>query len=115
MRLLLDIGELLDVLIENQSDDVLSIKRALLTYALSSEYYGVFSNDLSQLRKYVKSIRKLFRNEIIGERDNPHCLIINQIILQIEEFEWHNSRGLTEIDKQVGLKLFDLSINRYSE
>ncbi|CAF4690202.1 unnamed protein product, partial [Rotaria sp. Silwood1] len=57
----------------------------------------------------------LFRNEIIGERDNPCALIINQIELQIEEFELNNFRILTEIDKQIELKLFDLSINRYSE
>ncbi|CAF3866966.1 unnamed protein product [Rotaria sordida] len=130
MRLLLDIGKLLgkfcfkliailrislDMLIENQSDDVVSIKTALTICVLSSKYYGIFSTDVSQMRKDVQSMRTLFRNEIIGERDNPHCLIINQIALQIEEFELNNFQILTEIDRQVELKLFDLSINRYSE
>ncbi|CAF3689421.1 unnamed protein product, partial [Rotaria sp. Silwood1] len=82
---------------------------------LSCEYYGVFSTDVSQMRNDVQLIRTLFRNEIIGERDNPCALIINQIELQIEEFELNNFRILTEIDKQIELKLFDLSINRYSE
>ncbi|CAF1171345.1 unnamed protein product [Rotaria sordida] len=130
MRLLLDIGKLLgkfcfkliailrislDMLIENQSDDVVSIKTALTICVLSSKYYGIFSTDVTQMRKDVQSMRTLFRNEIIGERDNPHCLIINQIALQIEEFELNNFQILTEIDRQVELKLFDLSINRYSE
>ncbi|CAF1238427.1 unnamed protein product [Rotaria sordida] len=130
MRLLLDIGKLLgkfcfkliailrislDMLIENQSDDVVSIKKALTICVHSSKYYGIFSTDVSQMRKDVQSMRTLFRNEIIGERDNPHCLIINQIALQIEEFELNNFQILTEIDRQVELKLFDLSINRYSE
>ena len=36
------------------------------------------------MRRNVQSMRKLFRNEIIGERDNPVCLVMNQIELQIE-------------------------------
>ncbi|CAM2708912.1 unnamed protein product [Rotaria socialis] len=115
MRLLLDMGELLDMLIENQSGDVVSIKYALNIYALSSRYYGTSSYDISQMRTNVQSTRKLFRNEIIGERDNPSCLVMNQIEIQIEAFESNNYRTLTEIDKQIELKLFDLSINRYSE
>ncbi|CAF4106147.1 unnamed protein product [Rotaria magnacalcarata] len=115
MRLLLDIGQLLDMLIENQSDDVVSIKNALSIYVLPTRYYGTSSYNVSQMRRNVQSTRKLFRNEIIGERDNPVCLVMNQIELQIEEFELYSYRILTEIDKQVELKLFDLSINRYSE
>lgn len=90
------------MLIENESDDVLSIKRAIAVsiyyiiiensvidsnvqiHTLTSYYYGTFSEDISKMRKDVQSMRQLFRNQILGERDNPSCLILSQIELQLK-------------------------------
>ncbi|CAF1141433.1 unnamed protein product [Adineta ricciae] len=115
MRLLLDIGKLLDKLIEIQSHDVLSIRLALSICVLSSEYYGIFAREVDQMREDIRSITSLVQSPILGKRDYPRFLSIKQLQLQIEAFELHNFRLLTETDQQIGFKLFDLSISRHSE
>ncbi|CAF1329744.1 unnamed protein product [Adineta steineri] len=115
MRLLIDIGKILDKLIENQSDDVLSIREALTICVLSSEYYGIFAHDIDQMRQDIQSITKLVQNQIVGKKDYPRFLTIKQIQLHIKEFELQNLRILNEIDKDIGLKLFYLSISQYRE
>ncbi|CAF4361559.1 unnamed protein product, partial [Rotaria sordida] len=42
MRLLIDIGDLIDYLIPYHSDDASSINVALKLYSLSSMYYDIF-------------------------------------------------------------------------
>ncbi|UJR17105.1 hypothetical protein I4U23_004001 [Adineta vaga] len=115
MRLLLDIGNLLDKLIENQPNDVLSIREALSICILTSEYYGIFSRDVIEKYEEILSITEIVLNPILGKRDFPRFLNIKQMELKLEEFEIHNFRLLTEIDKQIGFKLFDLSISPYRE
>ncbi|CAF3979958.1 unnamed protein product, partial [Rotaria sordida] len=115
MRLVIDIGKLLDVLVDNHSDDVKSIKTALKIYSLSSIYYGISKNNIYKLSTDIQSSKKLFKNKLSDKRQNSRFLSIKRIVLQLKKFETNNSRTLTEIDKQIVLKLFNLSINRYSE
>ncbi|CAF3366761.1 unnamed protein product [Rotaria socialis] len=135
MRLLIDVGKLigkqyfffvenylwfcrhslLDVIVENHSDDASSIKIALKIYSLSSIYYGVFKHDADKLHKHFEAAKGSFINKLYGERQYPRFLMIERITLQCERFSLTNFQSLTEIDKQVILKLFELSIHRYSE
>ncbi|CAF0768198.1 unnamed protein product [Adineta steineri] len=115
MRLLSDIGKLLDVLIENHSDDVSSITEALELYSSSSIYYGLHKDDVDCLLDDFTSQEKLLKNKLCGEGQNIRFLMIQRMELRIQELELSNSGVLNDIDKQVILKLFELSINRYSE
>ncbi|CAF3500880.1 unnamed protein product, partial [Rotaria sp. Silwood1] len=115
MCLLVDIGNLIDILVENHSDDASSIKTALKIYSLSSIYYGVFKHDADKLHKHFEAAKNSFINKLYGERQYPRFLMVERIALQCERFSLTNFQSLTEIDKQVILKLFELSINRYSE
>ncbi|CAF4314779.1 unnamed protein product [Rotaria socialis] len=115
MRLLIDVGKLIDVIVENHSDDASSIKIALKIYSLSSIYYGVFKHDADKLHKHFEAAKGSFINKLYGERQYPRFLMIERITLQCERFSLTNFQSLTEIDKQVILKLFELSIHRYSE
>ncbi|CAF3716099.1 unnamed protein product [Rotaria sp. Silwood1] len=115
MRILIDIGNLLDILIKNHSDDVASIKTAINIYTLSSTYYGSTPNDIQALCIIINSDENLFKSRLGGKRENPRFLIVKQIILHIKIFELYCLETFTEIDKQIVLKLFELSINRYSE
>ena len=67
------------------------------------------------MREDIRSITGLVQNPILGKHDYPRFLSIKQLQLQIEAFELHNFRLLTETDQQIGFKLFDLSISRHSE
>ncbi|CAF4179344.1 unnamed protein product [Rotaria sp. Silwood2] len=114
-RLLINIGKLLDMLVDNQSDDVSSIKMAHKIYSAISIGYGVSKQRTNELHKEFQSSKQLIKNRLCGERQNPRFLTMKRISLQIELFEMIEYGTLTEIDKQVALKLFELSINRYSE
>ncbi|CAF3427722.1 unnamed protein product [Rotaria socialis] len=104
MRLLIDVGKLigkqyfffvenylwfcrhslLDVIVENHSDDASSIKIALKIYSLSSIYYGVFKHDADKLHKHFEAAKGSFINKLYGERQYPRFLMIERITLQCE-------------------------------
>ncbi|CAF3512541.1 unnamed protein product, partial [Rotaria sordida] len=115
IRLLNDIGKLLDVLVENHSDDASSIKIALKIYSLTSIYFGVFEQFVDKLCKDLETIKYLYKNKLSGKRKHPRFVIIKRIGVQLELFSISNYQSLTEIDRQVILKLFELSIHRYGE
>ncbi|CAF0754546.1 unnamed protein product [Rotaria sp. Silwood1] len=115
IRLLNDIGKLLDVLVENHSDDASSIKIALKIYSLTSIYFGVFEQDIDELYKDFQIIKYLYKNKLFGKRKHPRFVIIKRIEVQLELLSISNFPSLTDIDRQVILKLFELSIHRYSE
>ncbi|CAF4255170.1 unnamed protein product, partial [Adineta steineri] len=115
MRLVTDIGKLLDVLVENHSDDASSIKTALKIYSITSVYFGVFENFVEKLCKDLESIKYSFKDKLSGKRKHPRFVIIKRIAIQLELFSISNYQSLTEIDKQVIFKLFELSIHRYGE
>ncbi|CAF2908164.1 unnamed protein product, partial [Rotaria sp. Silwood2] len=115
IRLLNDIGKLVDVLVENHSDDASSIKIALKIYSLTSIYFGVFEQYVDKICKDLETIKYLYKNKLSGKRKHPRFVIIKRIGVQLELFSISNYQSLTEIDKQVILKLFELSIHRYSE
>ncbi|CAF3616295.1 unnamed protein product [Rotaria sordida] len=115
MRLFIDIGKLLDLLIENNSDDVASMTTALKFYSLTSIYYGINESYIEFSRDEFTSHEQLLKNKLCGEGQNNRFLSIQKIGLQIEELELSNVGILNDIDKQIILKLFELSINRYSE
>ncbi|CAF3638419.1 unnamed protein product, partial [Rotaria sp. Silwood1] len=115
MRLIIDIGNLLDILIENNSDNVNSIKLALKIYSLSSIFYGITKDDIYKLSRDIQSNKRLIKNKLSDKRQNPRFLSIKSVELQFKKIEMNNCQILTEIDKKIILKLFDLSINRYSE
>ncbi|CAF3218234.1 unnamed protein product [Rotaria sp. Silwood2] len=115
LRLLIDMGKLLNVLVEHHSDDVSSIKIAHKIYSATSICYGASKHHINDMRKELQSNKLFIKNKLCGERQNPQYLTMKRIALQIELFEMVEYGTLTEIDKQVTLKLFELSINRYSE
>ncbi|CAF0736207.1 unnamed protein product [Didymodactylos carnosus] len=115
LRLLTDIGKLIDVLVENNSDDASSLKTALKIFSLASIYYGVFKHDADKLWKHFENAKHSFMNKLYGERQYPRFLMIERITLQSEQWSLSNFQTLTEIDKKIVLKLFELSINRYGE
>ncbi|CAF4330597.1 unnamed protein product [Adineta steineri] len=116
LRLFIDIGLLLDKLVENHSDDVLSIQKALGLYRLISSYYGIYKHGIYDLSKDFGSQKKLLKNKLWGERQNLRFLIIREMALKIKELETKGNYGsLNEINKEIIFKLFELSINRYSE
>jgi predicted metal-dependent peptidase len=57
----------------------------------------------------------LLENRLIGQGQPIRSLIIQRMELQIQKKELYHSELMTDIDKQMLLKLFELSINRYSE
>ncbi|CAF4657490.1 unnamed protein product [Rotaria sp. Silwood1] len=115
MRLLIDIGNLIDHLIVYHSDDASSIKIALKIYSLSSMYYGIFEQNINKLLNDLNIIKYLYKNKLCGTHQHPRFVIIQRIAVQLELFSLSNFRTLTEIDQQVIFKLFELSIHRYSE
>ncbi|CAF0841748.1 unnamed protein product [Rotaria sordida] len=115
LRLLIDIGKLLDILVTSHSDDVSSIKIAHKIYSATSIYYGGSKHHVNELRKEFQANKLFIKNRLCSERQNPRFLIMKRIALQLEQFEIIEYATLTEIDKQVALKLFELSTNRYSE
>ncbi|CAF1939925.1 unnamed protein product [Rotaria magnacalcarata] len=131
MRLIIDIGKLLDHLVERHSDDVSSILTALKIYSLPSSYYGLLASDQHKLCNDFEILKYSFENKLSGKRHHPRFVIIKFLAKQIEVTREHdcsvitvvvsqlfsltNYQSLTEIDKQVILKLVELSINRYSE
>lgn len=56
----------------------------------------------------------LLRNRLVGQGQPIRSVIIRKIELQIKERELYHSQIMTDIDKQMVLKVFELSINRYS-
>ncbi|CAF1048161.1 unnamed protein product [Adineta steineri] len=115
MRLFIDIGKLLDILIENHSDDIYSIITALKFYPLISIYCGIFKDVVDDLHKNFISREKILKNKLCNQGQNIRFLTINKMALQIQEFQLNNFGILTDIDKEIILKLFKLSMNRYSE
>ncbi|CAF5043459.1 unnamed protein product, partial [Rotaria sp. Silwood1] len=103
------------VLVENHSDDASSIKIALKIYSLTSIYFGVFEQDIDELYKDFQIIKYLYKNKLFGKRKHPRFVIIKRIEVQLELLSISNFPSLTDIDRQVILKLFELSIHRYSE
>ncbi|CAF3935100.1 unnamed protein product [Rotaria sordida] len=61
MRLLIDIGNLLDILVENHCDDVASINTAINIYALLPIYYGISQYDINKLCQYIGLNEALFK------------------------------------------------------
>ncbi|CAF1560656.1 unnamed protein product [Rotaria magnacalcarata] len=115
MRLLIDIGNLLDHLIGYHSDDASSIKTALKIYSLSSMYYGTFEQSINKSCNGLNNLKFLYKNKLCGTQQNPRFVVIQLIAIQAELFSMSNFRTLTDIDQQVIIKLFELSIHRYSE
>ncbi|CAF3768327.1 unnamed protein product [Rotaria sp. Silwood1] len=115
MRLLIDIGNLIDHLIAYHSDDASSINIALKIYSHSSMYYGIFEQNINKLCNHFNVIKYLYKNKLCGTQQHLRFVIIQRIAIQIELFSLSNFRTLTQIDQQVIFKLFELSIHRYSE
>ncbi|CAF4145551.1 unnamed protein product [Rotaria sp. Silwood2] len=84
MRLYIDIGHLLDVMMENHLDDVSSMKIALQIYSLSSRYNGASEQRVNLLYRDITLKSKLFKNNLYGKRQYPGFLIIKKLELQIE-------------------------------
>ncbi|CAF1412458.1 unnamed protein product, partial [Adineta steineri] len=114
LRLFIDIGFFLDKLVENHSDDVLSIQKALGFYRLISSYYGIYEHGIYDWSKDFNSREKLSKNRLCGEGQNLRFLIIQKMALKIKELETTYYGPLNEINKEIIFKLFELSINRYS-
>ncbi|UJR10196.1 hypothetical protein I4U23_014411 [Adineta vaga] len=115
MRLLIDIGKLLDHLIMYHSDDATAIKIALKIYSLSSIYYGNFENSINETCQHLNQLKYTFKTKLCGPQQHPRFIVVERLAIQSELFSVRNFRTLTEIDQQVIFKLFDLSINRYGE
>jgi len=115
LRLLIDIGKLLDLLVTDHSNDVSSINIALDIYSGASIDFGVSKQDVDKLRKDIQSNKQMMKNRLCVGKQNPRSLVMKRIALQLQLVEMDEHATLTEIDKQVTLKLFELSINRYSE
>ncbi|CAF4157119.1 unnamed protein product, partial [Rotaria sordida] len=115
MRLLIDIGNLIDHLIAYHSDDASSIKIALKIYSLSSMYYGIFEQNINKLCNNLNVIKYLYKNKLCDTKQHLRFVTIQRIAIQMEFFSLSNFRTLTQIDQQVIFKLFELSIHRYSE
>ncbi|CAF3998522.1 unnamed protein product, partial [Adineta steineri] len=114
LRLFINIGLLLDKLLENHSDDVLSIQKALGFYWFISDYYGIYEHGIYDWPKDFNSREKLSKNKLCGEGQNLRFLIIQKMALKIKELETTYYGSLNEINKEIIFKLFELSINRYS-
>ncbi|UJR08489.1 hypothetical protein I4U23_012756 [Adineta vaga] len=115
MRLFIDIGKFLDELVENHPDDVKSIQAAHTIYFLLSTYHGVSFDSVYQLSKDIQFNTKLFRNRLSSKRKHLRFQSIKIMLLHMEKFELNNFKTMNQVDKQITMKLFDLSINRYSE
>ncbi|CAF1351315.1 unnamed protein product [Rotaria magnacalcarata] len=115
MRLVNDIGKLLDLLVKNHLDDVASMKKALEILSLSSIYYGVSKKDNAVRYRYFNSNKKIFKNQMCDERRALRFLAIETMALQIEDFILSNSEPMTHIDEQVVFRLFELSLHQYIE
>ncbi|UJR24623.1 hypothetical protein I4U23_005997 [Adineta vaga] len=114
MRLFIDIGKFLDTMLNNHSDDVLSITTALRIYTSISLYYGIFE-PTSTWRKDFLLRKKLLKNKLCNEGRKLRCLMIENMALRLKEIQLSNFGPLTDIDEKILLKLFDFSINRYSQ
>ncbi|CAF1508051.1 unnamed protein product [Didymodactylos carnosus] len=84
-------------------------------FSLVSVYYGNFKHDTDKLWKRYEKTKHSFTNKLCGERQYPRFLMIERIILQCKQWSLNHFQILSEIDKQIVLKLFELSINRYGE
>ncbi|CAF1638010.1 unnamed protein product [Adineta ricciae] len=115
MRLLTDFGGLLDHLIQYHSDDATAIKIALKIYSLPAMYYGNFEKSTNKLLKEFNQLKYAFKTKLCGPKQHPRFVIVQRLAVQLELFSVSNFRTLTKIDQQVIWKLFELSINRYSE
>ncbi|CAF2134732.1 unnamed protein product [Rotaria magnacalcarata] len=115
MRLVNDIGKLLDLLVKNHLDDVASMKKALEILSLSSIYYGVSKKDNAVRYRYFNSNKKIFKNQMCDERRALRFLTIETMALQIEDFILSNCEPMTHIDEQVVFRLFELSLHQYIE
>ncbi|CAF0997933.1 unnamed protein product [Rotaria sordida] len=115
MRLIIDIGKLLDHLVDRHSDDASSISTALQIYSLPSCYFGLLANDYAKLNNDFDILKYSFENKLSGRRYHPRFVIIKRLAKEIQSFSIDNYQSLTKIDKQVILKLVELSINRYSQ
>ncbi|CAF4795466.1 unnamed protein product, partial [Rotaria sp. Silwood2] len=84
IRLLNDIGKLVDVLVENHPDDASSINTVLKIYSLTSVYFGAFENYIDTLFNDLEIVKYLYKNKLSGKRKHPRFLIIKRIGLQLE-------------------------------
>ncbi|CAF5108105.1 unnamed protein product [Rotaria sp. Silwood1] len=92
MRLIIDIGNLLDILIENNSDNVNSIKLALKIYSLSSIFYGITKDDIYKLSRDIQSNKRLIKNKLSDKRQNPRFLSIKSVELQFKVLNFREKR-----------------------
>ncbi len=88
-------------------------------------------SDYEKVSNDFEILKSSFQNKLSGNRQHPRFVVIKGLAKQTEVtrkkdssvitvfvsqlFSLVNYQSLTEIDKQVILKLVELSINRYSE
>ena len=53
-------------------------------YPLTSLYYGVFDDDVSDLRKEFTSRKKFLKNKLCGKGQNIRFLTVQKMSLQIK-------------------------------
>ncbi|CAF1072340.1 unnamed protein product [Rotaria sordida] len=75
----------------------------------------LLANDYAKLNNDFDILKYSFENKLSGRRYHPRFVIIKRLAKEIQSFSIDNYQSLTKIDKQVILKLVELSINRYSQ
>ncbi|CAF1453615.1 unnamed protein product, partial [Adineta ricciae] len=114
-RLAIDIGNLLDELVDKHPDDTASISLALQVYSLPSCYYGFLANECERISDELSSSIYSYESEIKNKRSYPRFILIQCIDEQLDLFSLFYSEPFTEMDKQVVNKVVELSMNRYSD
>jgi len=108
MRIFNDIGKFLDQLLENHSDNTSIMIKAL------NIFYRTFTNETQSVNKDLILNNALSKNKLIDQGRLIRCWIIQKIELSMQSKESFQSGVITEFTRQVILKLFELSIYRYS-
>jgi hypothetical protein len=67
-------------------------------YSLTSIYYGVYEDDVYDLRKDLASRDKLLKNKLCGEGQNIRSLKIQEMALQIRVIENLDIKSLVPTD-----------------
>jgi hypothetical protein len=65
---------------------------------LTSIYYGVYEDDVSDLRKDLTSRDKLLKNKLCGEGQNIRFLTIQKMAIQIKVIENLDIKSLLTTD-----------------
>ncbi|UJR17800.1 hypothetical protein I4U23_004699 [Adineta vaga] len=112
-RIINDLGNLLDHLIDKHPDDAASISFALQIYALSPCYYGVLADEYDGAFADFDTAIYSFESEINSKQCYPRFVMIRRLVEQMNLLSLHHNEPFTEIDKQVVIKLAELSMNRY--